>query len=161
MIRKLTVFLVGLLAVCACSSIDCPVQHSVRTYYAVYNADQKADTLKDTLSVMIHRASYPDTLLLSTASNRTSFSLPVSYYGTVDTLYFLFGQKVVRAVDTVWVKKENIPHFESVDCIVQYFHHILEVSCTHHAIDSITINNPTVDYDPQAIHFHLYPKSRD
>lgn len=161
MTRKLTVFLVCLLAVCACSSIDCPVQHTVRTYYAVYNADQKADTLKDTLSVMIHRGRLADTLLLNSSANRTSFSLPVSYYSTVDTLYFLFGQNLIRTVDTVWVKKENIPHFESVDCNVHYFHKILDVRCTHHAIDSITINNPTVDYDPLAVHFHLYPKSSD
>ncbi len=161
MIRKLTVFIFGLLAVWACSSIDCPVQHTVRTYYAVYNVDQKADTLKDTLSVMIHRTGFPDTLLLNTVSNPTSFSLPVSYFSTVDTLYFRFGQNLIRTVDTVWVTKENLPHFESVDCNVQYFHRILDVRTTHHAIDSITINNPKVDYDPQAIHFHLYPKSRD
>jgi hypothetical protein len=87
--------------------------------------------------------------------------MPVGYHYPVDTLYFLFTNKGYQAVDTVMVEKENYPHFESVDCSPTFFHRLTGVRTTHHAIDSITINNPTVDYDPTAIHFHLYPKSRD
>lgn len=161
MTRRQTVYLVGLLALIACSSIDCPVQHTVRSYYAIYNADQKVDTLKDTLYVYIHRARGKDSLLLNAFSQRTSFSLPVSYAKPEDTLFFYFRSLPYEAQDTVWVKKENYPHFESVDCSASFFHHITAVRSTHNAIDSIIINNPTVDYDPQAIHFHLYPKSHD
>ena len=161
MTRKLTVLLVGLLALGACSSIDCPVQHTVRSYYAVYNAAQNVDTLRDTLSVLIHRVTARDTLLLNSLANKTTFSLPVSYNAPEDTLYFFFRNHPFEAVDTVWVKKDNIPHFESVDCSASFFHRITAVRCTHHAIDSLIINNPMVDYDPTTVHFHLYPQSRD
>lgn len=161
MIRKLTPLLVGLLALCACSSIDCPVQHTVLSYYAVYNADQKVDTLRDTLSVFIHRVVRGDTLLLNSLGKGTAFSLPVSYANPEDTLFFLFRNHPFEAIDTVWVKKENIPHFESVDCSASFFHRLTAVRSTHYAIDSITINNPKVDYDPTTVHFHLYPKSHD
>lgn len=161
MTRKLTVFLGALLAVSACTSIDCPVQHTVRSYYAIYNANQKNDTLRDTLTVFIHRVNGTDTALLNSSANKTAFSLPVSYSNAVDTLYFQFRRHPFRAVDTVWVYKENIPHFESVDCPTSFFHHITSVRTTHYAIDSITIKNPTIDYDPETVHFYLYPKSHD
>jgi exodeoxyribonuclease-3 len=100
-------------------------------------------------------------LVSNRLADRVSFSMPVGYHYPVDTLYFLFTNKGYQAVDTVMVEKENYPHFESVDCSPTFFHRLTDVRTTHHAIDSITINNPTVDYDPTAIHFHLYPKSRD
>lgn len=114
-----------------------------------------------TRSILISRRD-KDTLLAQPAGRPRQLldarRLPLSY---VDTLYFLFTNKGYQAVDTVMVEKENYPHFESVDCSPTFFHRLTGVRTTHHAIDSITINNPTVDYDPTAIHFHLYPKSRD
>jgi len=64
-------------------------------------------------------------------------------------------------LDTMRIKKENIPHFESVDCSASFFHNITAVRSTHNAIDSITINNPSVTYDSETEHFHLYLKSHD
>ena len=161
MMRKLTAYLVGMLALCACSSIDCPVQHTVQSYYAIYDSNQKADTLRDTLYVFAHRTKRSDTLLLNGAPNKTAFSLPVSHTHPEDTLFFFFRNLPWQAVDTVWLKKENIPHFESVDCSASYFHRITAIRSTHNAIDSITINNSMIDYDNQRIHFHLYPKDHD
>jgi len=161
MTRKLTILLLaGLAAVTACTSIDCPVQNTVLSYYSIRNASNQVDTLRDTLSILISRRD-KDTLLRNRLADRVSFSMPVGYHYPVDTLYFLFTNKGYQAVDTVMVAKENYPHFESVDCSPTFFHRLTGVRTTHHAIDSITINNPTVDYDPTAIHFHLYPKSRD
>lgn len=51
------------------------------------------------------------------------------------------------------IEKENKPHFESVDCAPAFFHKITSVSCTHNAIDSITINNQDVNYDTSKKHF--------
>jgi hypothetical protein len=59
----------------------------------------------------------------------------------------------------VWVKKEDFPHFESVDCNASFFHRLTDVRHTRHYIDSIVISNPSVDYDQKTEHFRLYPKT--
>lgn len=157
----LIVVLISLFFPMACTSIDCPVQNVVRTYYAFQKADQTADTLRDTMAIVSFRANGTDTVLLNALAGSTSFSLPIGYSNPEDTLYFVFRNGTFRAIDTVLIKKENIPHFESVDCNVSFFHNITATRTTHNAIDSIIINNPTVDYDPETVHFHLYLKSRD
>lgn len=155
-------FVMGIvLAVASCTSIDCPVQNTVRTYYALQKADETADTLKDTLTIKSVRIDRSDTTLLNSCISQSTFSLPIGSANPEDTLYFHFRNHPFSAVDTVWIKKENIPHFESVDCSASFFHNITAVRCTHHAIDSININTPQVDYDPQTVHFHLYLKSHD
>ena len=55
--RRIILAAVTAAVVSACSSIDCPVQNSVYTNYALYKADGGVDTLRDTLSVQIGRAS--------------------------------------------------------------------------------------------------------
>ena len=149
------------LAVGSCTSIDCPVQNTVRTYYALQKPNEKTDTLKDTLNIRSARVNGTDTLLLNSCYGKTIFSLPIGSANPEDTLYFRFSNHPFLAVDTVWIKKENIPHFESVDCSASFFHNITAVRSTHHAIDSININTPLVDYDPKTVHFHLYLQSHD
>ena len=160
MMRRLLFFLAVAWVACSCTSIDCPVQTAVRTYYALQKSDQTTDTLKDILYVVSRVLEGKDTLLLNQAITLTTFSLPIGYANPEDTLCFRFRNGSYAATDTVWIKKENIPHFESVDCSATFFHRLTAVRCTHHAIDSIIINSPTVDYDPQTIHFYLYLKSR-
>jgi len=63
------------------------------------------------------------------------------------------------SLDTVWIKKENYPHFESVDCSAAFFHKITDVRSTHNGIDSITINKRDVNYDAKTEHFHIYLKA--
>ncbi len=144
----------------ACSSIDCPVKNTVRTYYSLKAPGAAVDTLKDTLSITSHRADGTDTVLLNRAINIVSFSLHVGYSNPEDTLFFRFSNGSYVVVDTVWVKKDHYPHFESVDCNASFFHNITAVRSTQHAIDSIRINNPSVTYDSSPEHFHLYLKKR-
>lgn len=142
----------------ACSSIDCPVENSVYSNYALMKGDQQTDTLKDTMFVVTFLANRHDTVLFNAGIGLTSFSLPMGYTTPEDTLYFLFrnGSRIV--LDTVGIKKENLPHFESVDCKASYFHRLTEVRTTHNAIDSIVINSRDVDYQTTRTHFHLYLK---
>jgi hypothetical protein len=63
-------------------------------------------------------------------------------------------------LDTIRIKKDNIPHFESVDCQASYFHNITDVSVTHNAFDSIVIHQPRVDYDITREHIYLYLKAQ-
>ena len=63
--------------------------------------------------------------------------------------------------DTVWIRKENYPHFESVDCSASFFHTITAVRTTHRFIDTLVVNNPSVTYDSSQAHFHLHLLSGD
>lgn len=160
MTRMLLYISVMALAATACSSIDCPVQNSVYTVYRAYKSDGTADTLRDTLTVATTRRDGTDSVLLNRMINTTEFSLPISYTAPADTLLFFMEGKAGHTLDTVCVSKENTPHFESVDCNISYFHHITAVTHTGHAIDSIAINKPSVNYDASTEHFHIYFKAR-
>ena len=149
---------VGLLL--ACSSIDCPVQNTVATNYAILGADGEAATLADTLYIWTCRADGQDTLL-NRLTGTNSFSLPVSYTHPEDTLIFYITDSYhQQTLDTVFLKKEDIPHFESVDCAAHFFHRLTAVRSTHDGIDSITIVNPHVNYDQSKAHLNIYFKKR-
>jgi hypothetical protein len=59
------------------------------------------------------------------------------------------------------LKKEDYPHFESVDCNAAFFHEITDVRHTRHYIDSLVLLNRSVNYDQTNIHFRLVPKRND
>lgn len=143
----------------ACSSIDCPVQNTVATYYSVRDASGEA-TLNDTLWVLTRRCDGSDTLLLNRFTGQSAFSLPVSYSHPEDTLLFVVADTAgIWTLDTLWLKKDDIPHFESVDCSAHFFHRLTDVRCTHNGIDSVSIVNPTVNYDPNTTHLYIYFRS--
>ena len=136
----------------SCSSIDCPVQNTVAVYYAVGYDDELGDrvteTFGDTLWVWTQRSDGTDTLLLNRGTGLQTFQLPVSYQHPEDVLVFAISDTAyVLTVDTVWIKKDDIPHFESVDCAAHFFHRLTDVRSTHNRIDTIAINNPSVTYD--------------
>ncbi len=151
-----------LLFLAACSTIDCPVQNKVAVNYAVktiVGGVEVNDTLKDTLYVWSTRSDGDDTLIFNSGIDVSSFSLPVSYTHPEDKLVFcLVDTNKVAKIDTVWIKKEDIPHFESVDCSAHFFHTLTAVRSTHEAIDTIFINNPKVNYDPSVDHIHIHFK---
>ena len=160
--QSLLVLITIVLILCACSSVNCPLQNTVRTLYVLKKPNVEVpDTLKDTLFIFSFRADGSDTLLLNSAAGLTTLSLPIGYSNPEDTLLFYFLNDAFQALDTVWIKKDNYPHFESVECSASFFHYVTAVRTTHHAIDSIVINNPSVTYDPETEHFHLYLKSRN
>ena len=160
MMKRVTYLLLGVLLT-ACSSIDCPVESTVATLYQVRNSDGTELKLDDTLTVATTRADGNDTLY-NKGIGISEFTLPISYKHPEDVLVFSFDNQNnndLHVTDTVWVKKDDYPHFESVDCNAAFFHKITDVKYTRNYIDSIVINNPSVTYDSQTVHFYLYPKS--
>ena len=97
--------------------------------------------------------------VLNKLIGKSAFSLPISYSHPEDILYFCFKNSEKTVIDTVWIKKDDIPHFESVDCAAAFFHELTDVKLTHHAIDSLVLINTSVTYDTKTIHFYLYPKT--
>ena len=159
--RKIIVAAAAAAAICSCSSVDCPVQNTVYTVYDVYSRAGVADTLRDTLTVSTTRRDGTDSVLLNRISKVTTFDLPISYNDPEDTLFFEFKDNTSYTLDTVYIKKDNFPHFESVDCNISFFHNITGVRHTRNIIDSIAINKQSVDYDASTEHFHIYFKARD
>ena len=144
----------------SCSTIDCPVQNTVRTYYNICNSDGSAMTFEDALSVISKRSDGTDTILFNLGTGISDFSLPVSYSHPEDILVFVYSNltgDLIYSVDTVWIKKEDIPHFESVDCNVSFFHRLTGVRHTRNFIDSLVIKETSVTYDQTQVHFILYP----
>lgn len=159
--RRLLLFVV-VAFLAACSSIDCPVQNKVAVNYTVMsykNGVEVADTLKDTLYIWTQRSDGTDTLLYNRGVNTHSFSLPISYAHPEDMLVFcVVDTNSVITADTVWIKKDDIPHFESVDCSAHFFHQMTAIRSSHRAIDTIFINNSSVNYDSSVDHIHIHFK---
>ena len=150
------------LGLSACSSIDCPLNN--RTY-ASFKLAGDVTKLVDTLTVSTTRNidnPEEDTVLINRLVDTDSLSLPMSYQRTEDIYIFTFVQKdtELKTIDTLWVSKENEPHFESVDCNPVMFHTIKDVRFTQRAIDDITVNYNTVTYNDAKAHFLIYLKNR-
>ena len=163
----LTAFLISHFSfLISCSSIDCPVQNTVYTAYNLMKADGTPDTMGiDTLWVWAVRSGMTDTLLINRlcGPKATSMKLHISYDQPEDVFCFVLKDTVKAnpyILDSVRIRKEDYPHFESVDCQASFFHRITSVSCTHYFIDSIVVNNPHVNYDATNAHFYLYLKAR-
>ena len=153
-------FLLGLVFVVSCSTIDCPVNNIVETRYRFYDTDGDSLVLADTLTITSVRKDGSE-VVLNRKIGCATVPVPISYSHPEDILVFNIYNTEYSMVDTVWVKKDDIPHFESVDCNASFFHTITDIRYTTNVIDSIVINNPTVDYDKTTIHFHIYPKVSD
>ena len=151
--------LLSLAFIVSCSSVDCPVKNWVRSYYDVYDSSGAQLMLKDTLTVYTQRKDGSDTIILNSGIGLQTFDLPVSYTLPEDTLYFHFYNLDYDVTDTVWIQKENYPHFESLECKATYFHKLTGVRYTTHAIDSLVLKNPNVNYEDQTTNFFIYPDS--
>ena len=136
--------MVALFVLAACSSIDCPLNNRV---YATFRLDAGMKTMEDYKD--------DDTVIINRLADFDSIALPMSYQRAVDVYVFGIKQKDsdVSTTDTVWVTKENNPHFESVDCNPQFFHTITDVKFTTEAIENITINYNKVTYNDGKAHF--------
>jgi len=163
---------VTLLLLTACSSIDCPVNSIVETIWKVCDSTGQELVLGDTLTVTTVRKDGQeitvlngrDNTVLNKLTQKSAFNLPISYSHPEDILVFHFDNNnndSLHVVDTVWIKKDDYVHFESVDCNTIFFHTLTDIRHTQHYIDSIVIKNPSVTYDYETVHLYLYPKSGD
>ena len=155
----------------ACSSIDCPVNSIVETIWEVYDDDGLELSLSDTLTVTtvtmdgneVVILNGKDNTVLNKLTEKAKFNLPISYSHPEDILVFHFDNSNIdlHVTDTVWIKKDDYPHFESVDCNMIFFHKLTGIRYTQNYIDSIVIKNPSVTYDYETVHLYFYPKRDD
>lgn len=155
--------IIALFTVTACTSINCPVNNLVMTHYGLQKPDGSTDTLGvDTLWVWIENGEgIDDTLVNSLYGSKTNFSIPVSYTLPEDMVCTsLHDNNGNEWLDTIWLKKENYPHFEGVDCQSNYFHTLTGVRSSHRIIDTVIINKTDVNYDGSTPHLFLRLKAR-
>lgn len=144
----------------SCSSIDCPLNNTVSAVYTL-GGDVSSLGAADTLTIWTILANGNDTVLNSMTSAST-FTLPVSYHQPTDVLVLCYTDTVgTHLLDTLYVSKTNEPHFESVDCNPSFFHELTNLQCTHHMLDSVSIAQPSVNYDTKKTHIYLYFHSDD
>lgn len=156
-IRNWIGIVVFLLVLAACSSINCPLNNRVMT---VYKLAGDVTPLADVLTISTTRINGEDTILLNQVEGVDSFLLPVSYNRPEDVLYFERTNSTGWSMtDTVVIEKQDIPHFESIDCNPSYFHVIKRVRHTRLTIDSIVINKEIVNYDAKTPHLFVYFKN--
>ena len=157
--RWLSLALVILQAVflISCSTIDCPFNNHVYTKYKLAGDVSK---LTDYLTISTNKFEDSDPVLINSINDVDSFMLPMSYNRPEDVLFFSRSSASggLTVVDTVTIKKQDTPHFESIDCNPSYFHRIEGIRYTHHGIDSIVIKNTNVTYDESKTHFEIYFK---
>jgi len=159
--RKLIYIAIAAVALAGCSSIDCPLNNKV---YATYKFEGGASSVPGILTVSTPRAQAEgsDTVLVNLVSGVDSLSLPMSYVAPEDSLFFRFENEGLEPVtDTVLVAKQNMPHFESVDCNPTFFHTITGIRHTDYAIENIEITNNNVTYNAAKAHFLIRFKSND
>ena len=153
--RNLSMVVVGVISflfpfssflITSCTSIECSINNLVRTRFQFTNSDGDSISLLDTLTIV---------------TGTCKFHLPISQSHPEDVLVFhIFGDSV-DVTDTLWVMKEDYPHFESVDCNPTYFHKLTSIRHTHNCLDSVVIVNSSVTNDDRVVHVNIYPKISD
>ena len=165
--RNLSMMVVGVISflfpfssflLTSCTSIDCPVNNLVRTRYQFTSSAGDSLKLMDTLTVVSARKDGKDTIVFNKGVQISRFHLPISYSHPEDILVFHFDGDSLHVADTIWVKKDDILHFESVDCNATFFHKLTAIRHTRNCLDSVVIVNPSVTNDDAVVHVNIYPK---
>ena len=132
----------------SCETSDCPINNVVYSTYGFYAFTEEGESPVGLLDTLTITAAGTDSVLVNRLVGRSEVDLPVSYSAPVDTIVFHFTDTLRRTRrDTIWIEKENIPHYESPDCPTSMFHHVTAVRNTHFLIDSVIIANPNINYN--------------
>ena len=105
------------IAAVSCESTDCPINNVVYSTYGFYAATDEGESKIQVLDTLTVTAAGTDSILINRLVRGSEVELPVSYSAATDTLIFHFTDTVGRTRrDTIWIDKENIPHYESPTC---------------------------------------------
>lgn len=138
----------------ACENITCPLNNTVAGVYGFYASARSGDgpfvaggaiKISDTLTITALGA---DTVIANKVVNRSKVSLPVSFYGEIDSLRFTFtAEDGTTGRDTIWIHKENFGHLDDPSCPLHMWHNITYVRSTHYLIDTVLVNHAEINYD--------------
>ncbi len=144
----------------SCDDISCPLESTVEChigFYAEAEPDGEGNIIPgikigigDTLTICAVRPNAEDTILVNRLVGKGSVDLPVSYYASEDIIVFAFTDTLSRtAHDTLWYQKDNVAHWDDPGCPLHYWHNITSLRFTRHLIDTVFINNSSINYGSQ------------
>lgn len=158
----------GLIALSACTSIDCPLDSVVVWTLSFYDSETlERMKLPYTLTVDAQGAG----TLYNKGRGIESMKLPMSHNAQADTLYLRWTEASPEAeeaahevTDVLIIKHDNFPHFEAIDCPAAVFHTITDTHFEGHApssfplnVDSLRVIRSQVDYnDVENIRLYLH-----
>lgn len=154
--KILAVTCVATLILTACSTALCPLNNTVYSTYGFYaslNGTENQVSVQDTMTI---KAAGTDSILINRMLGAQSVELPLSFTAKEDTLIFEFINAAQQLrTDTIWVAKDNLPHYESPECPAAMFHYVTGVRSTHVLIDSVYVVNPNINYNASE-NFKIY-----
>ncbi len=160
-IKGILAIIIPAILTVACDSTECPINNVVYSTYGFYTIADGTETPIGILDTLTVTAGGSDSVLINRLTNGNQVELPVSYTAATDTLVFTFvNTEQQERWDTIWIDKENIPHFESPDCPVSFFHNVTAVRHTRMLIDSVSIVNPNINYNVSE-NFKIYFRNAD
>ena len=152
--KKLLLLFLIAITISACTSIDCPLNNLVSMNMILKSNNEK---MLDTITVSALRTTGSDTILYNRGINISNIAIPVSFMQDEDQLLITLNDTLGNTYqDTLTIQKTNQVHFEAVDCQPNYFHTLTGVTTTRHAIDSVIIKNPDIDYDSSKENIYIY-----
>lgn len=154
--RKIITAIAGFLVLCACSTVNCPLNNVVYVRFSM------VDTLKDSLTVFTVLQDGTNDTVINKQINTKTLKLPMSYSQSEDVWVFSAKDTIQKVVinDTIHITKTDQPHFESVDCGPAFFHTLTGANCTKHLMENVTITNEKVDYDATKTHLQIHYGTR-
>lgn len=99
-------------------------------------SDHPVDSLTDKGYTLTVETSRKLGVVINQKYGAEGMQLPLAYLAEADTFYLHYGSMLV---DTLWVKHQNLPFFSSMECGTVMHYKLLEVSSTHHLIDSVQV----------------------
>lgn len=143
----------------SCNSSGCPLNNTVYStygFYAVIEGKEEAVQIQDTMTV---KAYGTDSILINRLTGQNTMELPISYNAPTDTLCLEFtNANGLLRTDTIWLDKENYPHYESPECPASMFHMVTRIRYTRNLIDSVLVVNPNLNYNASE-NFKIYFRS--
>lgn len=149
--KKLLLFPIIAALMCACSSVNCPLNNIVQMKW------QFSSTLDGTLTVSTNRHDGNDTVLVNQNTQTDSLLLPMSYTADEDTFQLdWISSDSVSYTDHIIINKQNLQHFESIECSPTVYHYINSVETDGVFIDSVRIANPNVTNNTNSANIIIY-----
>lgn len=143
----------------SCSTSGCPLNNTVYStygFYAFIDGKEEAVQIQDTMTV---KACGTDSILINRLTGQSKMELPISYNAPTDTLCLEFTNANGQLrTDTIWLDKENYPHYESPECPSSMFHVVTQIRFTRNLIDSVLVVNPNINYNASE-NFKIYFRS--
>ena len=157
--RLIMVALAGMVcALHSCDDTGCTLYNSTLCQISFYSDLELPAVLEDTLTVY---AVGVETPVYNMGTNLNMLKLQLSYYKDVDTLLYEHWmgtpeEPAPHQVDTLFIRKTDMPHFESPDCGVAMFHDIEKVWWENDSrfpetplIKAVYVNHSQVYYNSQ------------